>query len=286
MSTPSEGDWLSRGQEGSGGRQEVVADAARGIGPGTRGKGTDVEARNRVVQANLGLVYRVAKQYRNRGLTLEDLVGEGNLGLIRAAQEYDPRRGTRFSTYAYFWIREAIQSALATTAATIRVPMNIAKLMARWERMKRVMKHERGRSPTFDEVANALDLDPATREAIARAIRASRIQAQVLRVSEGPCRTIAMADPGSTPAEAFEERDEREAMMKRLNELGHGERTILLLKYGLSGEPPMSFEQIGGRLGISAVRVQRAATVAIRKLGHPPHYRRSSTGANYRSRVG
>ena len=288
MSTPNDGDWLLREPEGSGGQPEdvAVADAPRGHRPGVRAIRTDVEARNRVVQANLGLVYRVARQYQNRGLSLEDLVGEGNLGLIRAAQVYDPKRGTRFSTCAYFWIREAIQSALANTGATIRVPMNIARLMARWERTRRALKQERGCSPSFNEVAETLDLDPATRDAVARAIRVSRIQAQVFRLGESPWRSIAMADPGSSPAELFEERDEREAILNRLNQLGRNDRTILVLKFGLSGEPPMSFEQIGARLGLSTIRVQRAAALAIRKLGHPQHYRAETPGTNYHSRVG
>ena len=98
---------------------------------------TDVESRNWVVQANLGLVYRVARQFLRRGLTIDDLVGEGNLGLIRAAQQYDPSQGTRFSTYATYWIRDAIQSALANTAATIRLPMNVSKLLGRWGARRR-----------------------------------------------------------------------------------------------------------------------------------------------------
>ena len=123
---------------------------------------TDVESRNRVVQANLGLVYRVARQFLGRGLTIDDLVGEGNLGLIRAAQQYDPSQGTRFSTYATYWIREAIQSALANTAATIRLPMNVSKLLGRWERTEKVLYLRRGYPPTFEDVANAMGLDRPT----------------------------------------------------------------------------------------------------------------------------
>ena len=109
--------------------------------PGSRTLGGDVESRNQLVQANLGLVHRVARQYVNRGLTFDDLVGEGNLGLIRAAQEYDPSLGTRFSTYANYWIRDAIRAALANTAATIRLPMNIAKLLGRWRRTEKALYH-------------------------------------------------------------------------------------------------------------------------------------------------
>ena len=103
--------------------------------------------RNRLVQANLGLVYHVARQYLHRGLTLEDLVGEGNLGLIRAAQQYDPAVGTQFSTYATYWIREAIQSALANTVGTIRLPMNISKLLGRWRRTEKRLLQAQGHPP-------------------------------------------------------------------------------------------------------------------------------------------
>ncbi len=286
MSTPNDGDWLLKEREGSGGRLEDVADSPQEHRPGARGIRTDIEARNQVVQANLGLVFRIARQFQNRGLSFEDLVGEGNLGLIRAAQEYDPKRGTRFSTCAYFWIREAIQSALANTGATIRVPMNIARLMARWERTRRALKQERGHAPNFHEVAEALNLDRTTRDAVARAIRVSRIQAQVFRLGECPWRSISMADSGSTPAELFEDRDEREAILHRLDQLGRIDRAILTLRYGLSGEPPMSFQQIGDRLGLSSIRVQRAAAVAIRKLGHPQHVRADNPATSYHCRVG
>ena len=100
----------------------------------------DVESRNRLVQEHLSLVLPLARQYLNRGLTFEDLVGEGNLGLIRAAEQYDPSFGTRFSTYATYWIRAAIVSAVMNTAATIRVPMNVGRLLARWRRTEKQLR--------------------------------------------------------------------------------------------------------------------------------------------------
>ena len=133
--------------------------------------GGDVESRNRLVQANLGLVYHVARQYLHRGLTLEDLVGEGNLGLIRAAQQYDPAVGTQFSTYATYWIREAIQSALANTVGTIRLPMNISKLLCRWRRTEKRLLQAQGHPPTFEEVASSMGLDRTTQRLIDKAHR-------------------------------------------------------------------------------------------------------------------
>lgn len=258
----------------------------RGRRPRTSEGRCDVEARNRVVQANLGLVYRVARLFVDRGLTLEDLIGEGNLGLIRAAQAYDPARGTRFSTYACFWIREAIQAALANTAPTIRVPMNISKLLTRWKRAEKAMRHQRGEAPTFEEVAAALNLDSTTQQMVARAHRVERLQKQFIRLGDGPWRAISMVDPGSPPEEMLDDRDERESLSRRLEELGETERTIVMLKYGLLGEPPLSFEQIGDRLGLPTARVQRAASTAIRKLGQPPRRRLDTPAPVYGCRVG
>ena len=172
MNPPCQGQGRIESVEASCGRAD--RDRARGTVDTPRrsesiGVGHDVEMRNRVVQANLGLVHQVARRYVNRGLTMEDLVGEGNLGLIRAAQAYDPSQGTRFSTYAYYWIREAIQSALASSVGTIRLPMNISRLLGRWRRTEKALCQLNGHPPTFEEVAAAMDLDRPTQRLVAQA---------------------------------------------------------------------------------------------------------------------
>src|SRR5262249_10803400 len=123
----------------------------------------DREARNALVGANLGLVFRIARSYAGRGLMMEDLVGEGNLGLIRAAEEFDPRFGTRFSTYAAYWIKDAILSALINTTTTIRVPAHMVKLLMKWRRVELSLSRTWGRAPRFDEVATALGLSALKR---------------------------------------------------------------------------------------------------------------------------
>ena len=131
----------------------------------------DREARNRLVQANLGLVGTIAREFLGRGLAFEDLVAEGNLGLIRAAEEFDPRFGTRFSTYAAYWIRQAIRHALINTTSTIRLPAHMVGLLTKWRRAERALSREAGRAASFDEIASSLQLsesqkthgDPGTR---------------------------------------------------------------------------------------------------------------------------
>jgi RNA polymerase sigma factor (sigma-70 family) len=252
----------------------------------SRDPGRDVESRNRVVQAHLGLVYRVARQFLHRGLTIEDLVGEGNLGLIRAAQEYDPAIGTRFSTYATYWIREAIQSALANTTATIRLPMNVSKLLVRWRRTEKLLSQVQGHPPTFEEVATAMGLDRPTQRLIDKAHRVVRLHQEAAIRVEGAPRSLPLLDEGVTAEESLSHREERESVPRRLERLGVTERTIVLLKFGLSGEPPMTFGQIGVRLGMPTTAVHRIAASAMRKLGgqSAAHHDRSKRGVG--SRVG
>jgi RNA polymerase primary sigma factor len=246
----------------------------------------DVEARNRIVQANLRLVLQVARQYVNRGLTLEDLVGEGNLGLIRAAQEYDPGVGTRFSTYATYWIREAILSALANTATTIRLPWNVSKMLGRWRRTEKALYHVHGHPPTFEEVASAMGLDRPTRRLMAQAQRVARIQKEDNDSDESGARGLHMLADGGTPEDSLAAAEEQASVNRQLARLGVTERTMLVLKYGLMGEPPMNFEQIGGRLGMSATAVQKRVSRAMRKLSGHPEPQFAGHGSAYRSRVG
>ncbi len=145
-------------------RDEESALAAR-IAAGDRG------ARNRLVQANLGLVVTIARRYVDGGLDLDDLVGEGNLGLIRAAEEFDPRFGARFSTYAVCWIRQAICRALMHTASTIRLPERMVGLLMKWRRADWTLGRELGKAPSFDEIASHLGLSEAKRSLVARASR-------------------------------------------------------------------------------------------------------------------
>ena len=238
-----------------------------GEGTPTSSETDSVESRNRVVQQNLGLVHRVARQFMNRGLTIDDLVGEGTLGLIRAAEEYDPSVGTRFSTYANYWIKEAIRAALANTATIIRLPMNVSKLLDRWRQTERSLCHLRGYAPSFDEVAASMDLDPPTLQLLARAHRVSQLDVEPTNGDDCASRTLLMLDERSSAEETLAEREERESLTRRFTRLDGKQRAMVEMRYGLAGEPPLSFDQIGGRLGMAPSAVHKAVSAALRKLG-------------------
>jgi RNA polymerase sigma factor (sigma-70 family) len=250
------------------------------------GGDADVESRNRIVQDNLRLVFRVARQYVNRGLTFEDLVGEGNLGLIRAAEEYNPSFGARFSTYATYWIREAIVSALANTAGTIRLPINISKMLCRWRRIERTLGHIHGQPPTFEEVASAMGLDCLQRRSMAQAHRAARVQMDETESEDGRSLSLWMLEGGGLPEDSLVAEEERAWAFRRLECLGANERTIVVLRYGLASEAPMSLEQIGSRLSMTAGTVQKLFTQALQRLGEPRDPRLVRGGSTYGSRVG
>ena len=129
-----------------------------------------------MIEANLRLVVKIARDYVGRGIALDDLIGEGNLGLIRATKEYDPRFGTRFSTYASYWIKQAIRHALINTTATIRLPAHMVGLLTRWRRTERALCRELRRAPSFEEVATSLGLTETQKTLVARAHQARQLK--------------------------------------------------------------------------------------------------------------
>jgi RNA polymerase primary sigma factor len=249
----------------------------------------DCDARNALVQANLGLVVRIARAYVDRGLMMEDLVGEGNLGLIRAAQEFDPRFGTRFSTYATYWIKDSILSALMNTTSTIRVPAHMVKLLLKWRRTEQALGCARGRPPRFEEVAKALGLTEEQKDLVAKARQASGLQPGGSLAAESYTRSTARTMVAHQEPEAMLEAiDDRDDLQRRLERLGSRERMILSLRYGLGGEPPLTLQEIGCRLGVTKEWVRQITTQAIRQLvkgsgpdfGAPPRPGRAADRQN------
>jgi RNA polymerase primary sigma factor len=254
--------------------------------PAVRIADGDVEARNSLVQANLNLVERVARQYVERGLSLDDLIGEGNLGLIRAAAEYDPGLGTSFSTYATYWIKEAILSALINTAATIRLPGNVFKMMVRWRKTEKQLENVHGRSPTFEEVAAAMGLDRPMQGLMAQAHRVARLMRESVVAEDGPRSAFRWRDDRLTHDEALAEEEERQWVFRRLERLAGPERAVVVLRFGLAGESPMSLSDIARRLGVTPDAVRKLAAEAIRKLGASREVHAASAGPAYAGRVG
>src|SRR3954452_10378719 len=160
----------------------------------------DSDARSRMIRSNLRLVVKIARDYVGRGMALEDLIGEGNLGLIRASEEFDPGFGTRFSTYASYWIKQAIRHALTNTTATIRLPAHMVGLLTKWRRAERTLWRELGHEPAPEQIADTLGLTPAQRTMVERALRARKLRLDTDRSRE-------MDDAGWASEEAIDGHD-------------------------------------------------------------------------------
>jgi RNA polymerase primary sigma factor len=227
-------------------------------------KAGDRDARARMIRANLRLVVKIARDYAGRGMSLDDLIGEGNLGLIRATEDFDPRFGTRFSTYASYWIKQSIRHALTNTTATIRLPAHMVTLLSKWRKAERSLTRELGQSPTFDQIAVTLDLSEAQRVLVDRARRASQ-----LRLEAGEDETWSTDEAGDHhegPDAALEADDERRQLHRRLDRLDDRERTIVTLRFGLGGGEPMTLKEVGRHLGVTREWVRKIEVRAVKKL--------------------
>jgi RNA polymerase primary sigma factor len=227
----------------------------------------DKSARARMIQANLRLVVRIARDYRGRGLTLEDLVGEGNLGLIRASEEFKPEFGTRFCTYASYWIKQAIRNALTNTTATIRLPSHMVSLLAKWRRAERSLARELGQTPTEEQVAVQLGLSDAHFEMIRRALRAGRLQHESALQGTGDGWSVDEApDDRVSPSDSMEAAEDRQLLLKRLELLDDRERLVVTLRHGLEGNARQTLKEVGSRLGVTREWVRKIELRAVRKL--------------------
>lgn len=245
----------------------------------------DAEARARLIRANLRLVVKIARDFEGRGLALEDLVGEGNLGLIRAAKEYDPSFGTRFSTYASHWIKQAIRHALITTTATIRLPAHMVGLLTRYRRAERAFLRDYGIPPTREQIALALNLSEKQRVMVEQALRTLRLLPGGSPNEDDPWRLEDAADPHDAPEASLEAADERRSLLSRLDRLDSRERTILELRFGLEGQTPMTLKEVGRQLGVTREWVRKIEVRAVRKLDEhwkptTPTRRRSNIQTN------
>lgn len=245
----------------------------------------DAEARARLIRANLRLVVKIARDFEGRGLGLEDLVGEGNLGLIRAAKEYDPSFGTRFSTYASHWIKQAIRHALITTTATIRLPAHMVGLLTKYRRAERAFLRDYGMPPTREQLSVSLNLTEKQRIMVEQALRTLRLLPGGGPTEDEPWRLEDATDPHDAPEAPLEAADERRSLLSRLDRLDSRERTILELRFGLEGQTPMTLKEVGRRLGVTREWVRKIEVRAVRKLDEnwkpaAPTRRRSNTPVN------
>ncbi len=227
----------------------------------------DVEARDRMVRANLRLVVNISRGYTGKGLGLQDLIEEGNLGLLRAVEGFDPEVGTRFSTYASYWIKQSIKRALINSAKTIRIPAYMVELLSKWRRATARLSEELGRTPTNEEVARVLGLPKKKLPIIRKAIRISNSTPQSDQTESGwSLGEMVMDERLKSPDELLLDHDILRHAMELLEDLDEREATVLRLRFGLDGSEPSTLKEIGAELGLTRERVRQIETEALRRL--------------------
>ena len=240
---------------------EDEQDLAVAIGEG------DVQARDRMVRANLRLVVNIARGYTGKGLGLQDLIEEGNLGLLRAVEGFDPAMGTRFSTYASYWIKQSIKRALINTAKTIRIPAYMVELLSKWRRASIRLGEELGRTPTPEEVGRVLGLPRKKLPIIKKAIKIYNLTPQTDQAEAGwSLGEMVMDDRARSPEDEMVEHDNLSHVLEQLETMDQREATVLKMRFGLEDHEPRTLKEIGETLGLTRERVRQIETEALAKL--------------------
>jgi RNA polymerase primary sigma factor len=242
---------LSRGQE-----REVASRVANG----------DREARDLLARANLHLVVSIARGYAGKGLPLPDLIQEGNLGLLRAVEGFDPSLNTRFGTYAKYWIKQSLRRALTMTARTIRMPAHLHQLLSRWRRADTVLREELGRAPADEEVARRLGLAGKKLRTVLHVLRNQQARPEGPG-EERPSVDAFVPDPrGKAPEAEVAAEEEKCKALGLLEKLDRRKALVLRLRFGLGGDEVLTLEEIGGRLGLTRERVRQIEKQALAEL--------------------
>jgi RNA polymerase primary sigma factor len=225
------------------------------------------ESRDHLVRANLRLVVNLARSSVGKGLALEDLIEEGNLGLLRAVESYDPEMNTRFSTYASYWIKQSIKRGLVNTAKTVRVPAYMVEMVSQWRRAVNKLTDELGRPPTQDEVATMLGVSKKKLGVIKKALRVYNAAPQTDSASGDWLFGEALPDERASPPDiTLETTDDLSQVVELLAKMDGREAAILRMRFGLDGSEPMTLKDVGDLLGLTRERVRQLECEALLKL--------------------
>ena len=225
------------------------------------------EARDRMVRANLRLVVNIARGYGGKGLPLQDLIEEGNLGLLRAVEGFDPDMNTRFSTYASYWIKQSIKRALVNSAKTIRIPAYMVELLSKWRRASARLAEELNRQPTAEEIARELEIPKKKLQIVKKAIALYNATPQSDQDESGLSLGDIVPDERTRgPEDQLINSDNLKHVFRLLDEMDSRESTILRMRFGLDDSNPRTLKEIGEVLGLTRERVRQIEGEALRKL--------------------